>query len=419
MQTTFHPGGRTITAPGFTRTDWAPQGGGGGGGDTGWSAAMSGPGQFANAMGGAYGAMAGGMGGIGKSFADSFGAYSAALANLGQQRLNEDSNRRSAQAMAEAARQGAVGNIGAASLGAYGSAANSAMAAWAANQQAYNNAVQNMHSADQQGMSQYGVGRNNALAALAAQYGNLGKAQIGANALANMDFNMTGSMPTGMTAMGPDGTIASGSYDPMTFSASGSRRTSGGVGGGEKALAGLDTLRGDIMSADVMDRMTGQAQSGAGRLDAQHASSRGMPSAMLGQTLSGLMQLQDPAYGESRRGMDQFYAAVQPGGRSFLDTLLGNINTGFGDTRRDITGAGNKISSGFGDVMGGMQGLFDRSLGMLPAFTSPLQAAQRKRAAEDFEAMNPPRRRYWHGGLMPSGGTTVQTNPRAARRKTA
>lgn len=377
MQTTMFQGGKTMTGPGFGITHMSPQGGGGG--DTGAAAIFGSPGQFAGAMGNAYTGMAGWMGGIGNSFANLYGSNAAALASLAQARANEESDRRSASAMAEAARQGAIGNIGSSALGAYGGAANSALAAWAANQQAYNQSLASMHGADQQAMSQYGTGRNSALAALAAQYGTLGKAQIGANALSNIDFNMSGSMPTGMSAVGPDGAIAGGSYSPMTFSGGGSRRSSGG-GGGESAFAGLDALRGDMMSQDVMDRMTGQAQSGAGRLDSQHYSSRGMPSQMLGETLSGLLQLQNPAYQNMNTGMNQFYANNGPSNGSFYDKLMGDLKSGYGDARKDITGAGNQISGGFGTVMKGMNDLWDKSMGRLPVFSGPSASAARDQA---------------------------------------
>lgn len=402
--TSIAPWGRVTTFPGGS-VAYAPPTAGGGAGDTGLSAAYAVPGQFANALADSYGSLSGGMANAGKSFGDAFGAYSAALASMNQSRVNEDSNRRSAAAMAEAARQGALGSIGSASLGAYGSAANSALAAWAANQQSYNQALANMQNADQQALSNLGVSRNTALGQLGDAYGTIGKAQIGSNALSNLNFNFSGTMPGfggdfggggGMTASGPDGTIATGSYGPgpvggggggggFSLTGSGSRSSSSSQtgDGGAGALAGLAGLRQDLMSGDVLDRVGSQARSGAGRLDAQHYSSRGMPSEMLGQTLSGLMQLQGPAYGESRRGMNQFYDSQRGGSGDVLGSLMAQLASGYADARGDIRGVSDKISSGFSDVRGNLNSLWDRSLGSTPVYQTPLQRARNQWAVDD------------------------------------
>lgn len=401
--TSIAPWGRVTSFPGGSVAHSVAPAGGGGSQDTGATAIFSAPAQFADSFANAYGALSGGMGNTGKSFGDAFGAYSAALASLGQARANEESNRLSAAAMAEAARQGALGNIGAAGLGAYGSAANSAMAAWAANQQAYNQALANAHNADQQALSNLGVSRNGALGQLGDAYATIGKAQIGSNALSNLNFDFSGTMPGfggdssggGMTASGPDGTIAVGSYGSgasgggggggFRLTGSGSRSSSSSPtgDGGAAALSGLAGLRQDLMSSDVLDRVGQQARSSAGRLDAQHYSSRGMPSSMLGQTLSGLMQLSDPAYRNIRGGMNQFYGSQGSGSGSVLDALASQLGSGYGDVRGDIRGTGDRISSGFGDVRNYMDSLWDRSLAVNPAYRTPLQNAAAQWAVDD------------------------------------
>lgn len=347
------------------------------------------PAAFAGVLGNNYGSYAGGLASTGKSFADAFGAYGAGMGSIAQARANENSARFGANAMAEAARQAGVANIGAASLGAFGSASNSALNAWAANQQAYNRAAADMHTANAQGMSNYGVSRNNALGAMSGAYGDIGRAQVGANALSNLNFSMGDGGGfgggSGFSATGPGGPIASGSFGGggggggMNFSGS-SSRSSSGMGGGQ-ALAGLGGLRDAVTSSDIPDRLDRLGAAGRKQLDDQHYSSRGMPSQMLGQTLSGLMTLGAPAYGSSAAGMNQFYANTQPNERAY-ESMLGQLGGGFNQVGRQIGGVQHDLGRGFNTANQGVRGMWDASLGRLPEFMTPAQREVARREGE-------------------------------------
>lgn len=339
------------------------------------------PSEFAKVFGQNYGNMTQGMAGLGNSYANAYGSYATGLGSVATARANEASARYGANALAEAARQGALGNIGSAALGAYGSASNSALAAWAANQQAYNNAAASMQMANQQGMSQLGASRNNALGSLGNAYGTIGKAQIASDALAN--FNLSGNFgdsggggADGFSATGPNGPIASGSYggsggsSPGGFSFSGSRSSSSGGTGGGAALSGLSGLQTNLMSNDFLNSMREEAATGRRQLDDQHYSSRSMPSQMLNQTLGGLMQLGDRAYGQNSSGMSQFYNNNRMDDSPYR-SVLDRLASGYATAGGQIGGAQGDIRSGYASANSAVQNLFDDSIGT--AFDSPTQ----------------------------------------------
>jgi hypothetical protein len=242
-----------------------------------------------------------------------YGAWAGGLGSFGQSAANEAGARTAASGMVEAARQGALGNIGSAALGAYGSAANSALGAWAANQTAYNRSLADMHVADQQGLSQYGSTRNAALSGLGNSYSGMLGPLMAANALSNLSFDMSGT---------PGG----------NFSVTGNKNSTSNTGGSPwkvdpEAFAPIDTLRENLMSPDVMNRMAGQSSKASQRLDDQHAASRYMPSTMLADTVPVLQNLYRSAADDSSSGVNQFYEmnpAMTGLGRyqALLDVLL-------------------------------------------------------------------------------------------------
>jgi hypothetical protein len=347
------------------------------------------PSQFADTYAKNYGTYGQGLASMGNSYANSYGSYMGGLANLATQQANERGARASAAAQAEAARQLASGNIGSAALGAYGGAANSAFDAWKGNQQSYNQSVGLMHQANQSGLSNYGISRNQAMGQLGDAYGNIGKAQVGANALANLNISGMfggggGGGGGGFSASGPDGQIASGGYRQVApgvyapagvrtlneyrdekaggFSMTGSR--SSGGGGGGSALEGLAGLRKNLMSRDLPEDMLGEARRGREQLDMQHYSSRNMPSQMLNQTLGGLVGLGNQAYGASGRGMDQFYAN-QRNEASYnpYRALAAQMESGYGTVGRQIGGTQRDLTSGFGTANQNVGDLWNNSWG--------------------------------------------------------
>jgi hypothetical protein len=294
--------------------------------------ALEQPGQFANTL------------------ANNYGNYSAGLSSLAQAQANERSNWYGANAMAEAARQGAMGNIGSSLLGAYGGIGNSALAAWAQNQTAYNKAASEMHTANQMGMSQYGQSRNSALGQLGSAYGDVSRGLGGAAAVGDLSANFGGSMGggggSGLSASGPEGGIASGSYGgagiggdgfygSITRSADNSMlpMVAGGVFGG------MGQVNNSLMDKDLPNRLDRGADLGRAQIDNQHYSSRMMPSMMMGQAAGDLMGMGAMSFGNSGRGMDQFYEAQNdPRNRANFDGVLSGLNSGFSTTRGDIRG---------------------------------------------------------------------------------
>ena len=322
------------------------------------------PAAFANVLGQNFGNYSQGMTGLGRSAADAYGMYGAGLASTANAQANAMSARYGANAMAEAARQGALSNLGTAALGAYGGAANSAFGAWAANQQAYNNAAAQMHSANQGGLSQYGIGQSNALAQLGNAYGGLGRARLAAGALSGMGGGGYGG---GFGASGPDGRVASGSY-----SGSGGGGGYGGGGSDGGAMAGLGGLASGIRSSGILNALTRNADAGRRQIDDQHYSSRGMPSMMLDQTLGGLLTLGQPAYAGIANGMDQFYRENRFDSRPFQDTRR-DLTRGYYDTGSRLDRAMGGLSGGYATANSQVNDLWNRSLGRHDAFSSPAE----------------------------------------------
>ena len=336
---------------------------------------MQGLGQQGNAYASAFNGYAGGMAGLGQSAAQglgylgqgltglgnaqagAYGAYSQGLGGVANSIGQERSNFYNSNSVAEAARQAALGNIGTASLSAYGGAANNAMSAWAQNQLAYNQALAQLGTANQTGLSQLGQSRNTALGNLGGAYADLGGKLGAASVLGNLNFNMSdGTGGSGFQATGPDGEIASGSYGGGGgggFNASGSRvsDTSQLRDISAPAYGGLSGLQSNLMASDISDSMNRNYTDGMDRLDTQHYSSRGMPSQMLGQTLSGLLSLGRDAYGQVRGGMDQFYATQNdPRNRGDYSGILGALGSGYQNVRGDLNDSRRTLSAGFNDT---------------------------------------------------------------------
>ncbi|NBW15498.1 MAG: hypothetical protein EBR82_46680 [Caulobacteraceae bacterium] len=374
-----------------------------------------------------FGYLGQGLGQLGNSYAGAYGGYAGGLGEVAKAMAQEQAGRYTSNAGAEAARQAALGNIGTAALGSYGQAANGAFGAWAANQQAYNQALQGLGTANQTGLAQLGSSRNAALGNLGSSYADLGGRLGAASALGNLnlgfDFGGVGG-GDGFSATGPDGEIASGSYGGGSVGGGSgyATRTSDPsqlASMGEPAYAGLTGLQSNLMAGDISGSMNRNYSNAMQQLDAQHYSSRGMPSQMLGQTLSGLLTLGQDAYGNVNRGMREYYGAqADPRQRTDYSGILRQLGSGYRDAARNITGARGDLNagygtamsqlpkyaeemktgygtansnigsvtgalnSGFGSASGALTNLFDTSLGKLDLFKTPLDLAKEQRALD-------------------------------------
>lgn len=332
------------------------------------------PANFANSLAQAYGGMAQGIGALGSGLGTAFSGYAGGLGNAANAMANERSNFYGANAMAEAARQAAVGNIGAAALGAYGGASNAALGAWATNQSAYNKSMADMAMANQQALSNYGVGRSAALGQLGDAYASAGKGFAGAGAIS--DLNLSAGFGSGgggfggggFSATGPNGPLASGSYGAGGgsggdgFYINASRKTDAGGPGQFAAptFGGIDNLQRNLMSRDVTDALTRNYETGMGAVNDQHMSSRGQPSQMLNQALYGLMNLGRQSYGSVDRGMDQFYAIQNdPRNRADYSPVLRGLSSGLSGAYDRLGDMAGRIGSGHQSAASQMGGMYD------------------------------------------------------------
>lgn len=330
-----------------------------------------------------------GLAGQSNAQAQNYGSYTGALGNLSQAYANQASARYGANAMAEAARQGAVANIGSAALGSYGNIGGQALQAWAQNQAAYNKALSDMTAANQYSTSQLGQSRNSALAGLGGAYAQAAAGLSPATLASDVAFNFSdsggggGFGGGGFSATGPDGGIGSGSFGG-----------GGGGGGGGMNFSGTKTSRpgniqqivdatygglGNIASSINDDRAFGALGGGYGRamesLNSQHYSSREMPGQMMDKGLVGLMTLGDQAYGNSSRGMDQFYGEMD---RSYDPRMYGQIadmlTGGYQDSSGRVSGNAASLTKGWDDnkdqyksATAGVGSILDRLTGANPA----------------------------------------------------
>jgi hypothetical protein len=353
---------------GFTSTMW------GGFGNTPQEAATkqvkaAQPGVFGQNYTGAYGGYGQALTGLANAGASAYGAQAGAMGNIANAQAQERGARNSATGMAEAARQGAIGNMGSAALGAYGSAAGSALGAWASNQTAYNKALADMMAANQAAVSQFGQSRNQALAGVGDSYSKAGTG-LGASSVAgNLNFNMSGggsSYAPDYSAYGLDGLLAQGGYggqmnmDPMSISAT--RTTTPGQLDQivNPTFGGLNATLASLNSDAIPQQLAYGNADAMGRLDAQHSTSRGQPSQMLGQALSGLLTLGSQNLGESGRGMSQFYASDSP---SDYSGYAQSVNGGYQDFMRGNLGMQQGLDQGYANVGNQLGQLWKNSLG--------------------------------------------------------
>lgn len=230
-----------------------------------------------------------------------------------------------ANSNAEAARQAAVGNIGSAALGSWGSGLNAALGAYGLQQQAYNLAMGQAANANQGEVSSLGQSRNNALSGLGNAYAALGgsAAQLGGAGLtaaqtsrtdnyqdqvarnnqitrsistdqANMYGGGSGDYSGGygggygggnqFAAGGPDGTIASGSYGSP-----GGYGSANGAGSNYYDMGGTRNAQSDSYgSNDSYARQTNRATQVTGPQMDAFRESLGAGMAGIGGALGGL-----------------------------------------------------------------------------------------------------------------------------------
>lgn len=335
------------------------------------------PGIFANSLSNLTSGYMGGLGSLGSGLGSGYGAMSQG------------------NAMSEAARQGAIGNIASSLLANYGSAANGAFGAWQANQTAYQKALADMYGSNQAAISQLGQSRNaalsnfgssraNALSRLADAYATAGVGLGAAGAVGDLDLNFSSNdggyrEVGGVEANGGDifsGSYGGGGYAPSSMNLT-ARRTSendsvGEIGG--QVLGGLSALApsvGDMRPLEeiadntYLNALRADGASGMNRLDMQHYSSRNTPYQILSGLGPVMMQMANSGYGQSAMGMSQYYPQAQS-----LQQALGSGVSGLQGSM------GGAYSSGSNSV----NQLFQDTVAKLPEFQTPAERYQQQQS---------------------------------------
>lgn len=289
------------------------------------------------------------------AYSQAFSPYASALASMASAQANQQSNLYGANAMAEAARQAGLANIGAAGLGAYGSASNSALQAWAANQAAYNRSVSDMVSSNQASTAGLGSSRNQALGAIGASQAAAAPGLASADASvrrANILAGILGGVTSpggGFSATGAGGQIASGTYGGGYGGGGGSGgRSLGGYGGGNWGGYGYGDMGAGamqkVMDPSVLGALGSGFASGMEQIRAEQDIARSMPSQMLGDTLAGIKDLSSAGYGQMNSGMEQYYAAMNnPANRPQIGGAMQALQSGYGQAREGIGGMANML----------------------------------------------------------------------------
>jgi hypothetical protein len=353
------------------------------------------PSQFAQTLGGMYGAYNQGYGtynqglaSLGNSYAQNYAAMASGvggIANaLGNTWNNAQANNQAASA-AEAARQAAVSNLGTAAMANYGNVAGQGLQAWAQNQNGYQKSLSDMNTGNQNAVSQLGVGRYNALA-------GLGKS----GAAMSVGHDVAAALP-------------------------GLAQGAGGVptGGGASNMDMLNGLRADINNGAELSTLNNNYYSGLGSLNADQEIARNTPRTMVNDAYGALMNFNRMNLGASAQGMNQYYdnarQTMQNGYRpgqpiptgSLLDALAG----GYTDSAGRIGSVQKDMNSGWSDAKGaykssttGVNDLFNRTIGNTGIFMSPGQIQQTQwgleNAASRRAAANRPRGTYgWAGSF--------------------
>lgn len=263
------------------------------------------PGQFADAISRTGGNQAQGLGMLGAGY----GGVASGYGSVAQAMANERSNFYGANAMAEAARQAALGNVGTGAMAAYGGAGNQALQSQAMQSTAYMKALSDMMASNQSALS------------------GLGRAQV-----------VAGSLPGGgFSATGTEGPIASGSYG-----------TSAGTGG-QSALSALS-------AGDAAYR---------NQLRQGFESQADVPRQTLADILMGVRGLSNDSALQLGGGMNQFYATQNdPRNRSDYTGAL----AGLGGLRSGLGQLGSQIRSSGDKTIGALQNLWNKSTGRLSPF---------------------------------------------------
>lgn len=339
-----------------------------------------------------------GMGSLANAQSGLYQNYNTALANLYGSQM-------SGMGTAEAARQIGLANLGSSALSAGGQASGAALGAWADSQGAFAKAMADAAAANQMATSQYGVGRDSALASLGTSASNYGTGlnRAWTDAQANMnnysrDLNklgvardlgigqlgiagqVAGNMPATMSGLGqavggigsaisgaiaqaggvpadqpapqpmpryptaPPARLPSYGWSPTQYNDQpGNLALTGLAQGADRTFGELASARRGVEDTSVLDALSANNAAARGQLDSAYYSSQGMPSQMLAQSLGGFDSMMRTAGRGMNYGMDQFYANMP---RGFEDRMREGLQMG----SRALSETGGRMGSAYRDM---------------------------------------------------------------------
>jgi hypothetical protein len=321
-----------------------------------------------------YGSYNQGLASLGKSFADNYAAMAggtSGLANALGNTWNNAQAQNQANSAAAAAQQAAISNLGTAAMTSYGNVAGSGLQAWAQNQNGYQRASADMNVANQNAMSQLGIGRYNALA-------GLGKSGAAMQVGRDVSAALPGLAGTGGSGQGGGGYPSYGQY--------------GGDGFGA-----LNGLRSDINNGRELPALSNNYYAGMDSLNRDQDLARNMPRMMVGDARDALMDFNTLNLGASAQGMDQYYAnsalsnqPSRPGQEIPTGSLLSALAGGYSDSANRIGNVQKDMNSGWGDAKAAYQtatddvnNLYGNSIGNIGVFRSQPQIQQEQFAMQE------------------------------------
>lgn len=354
------------------------------------------PAQFGKNLADMYGSFNQGYGsynqalqGLGNSYAQNYAAMAGGIGNvanaLGNTWNNAQANNQATSA-AEAARQAAVSNLGTAAMANYGNVAGQGLQAWAQNQRGYQDNLAKMSGDNQAAVSQLGVGRYNALAGLGKSGAVLGVGQSVASAIPGL-ANAFGTNPTNVSI------------------------PSAGQG-----YSMLEGLRGDINDGRELDSLNRNFTTSRDALTSDQTIAREAPRTMVRDAFGDLMAFNRMNLDESSRGMNQFYDEYRrtlgtnnrPGQPIPTGSLLDALAGGYSDSANRIGTVQGDINAGFGDAKntytqstGGVNDLFNRTIGNMGLFRNTMQTQQDQWALDDARKSRADAQRPFRGYAAP------------------
>lgn len=373
----------TTDGQGNVYTTYSPDAGGGGGDKSPTTQAVKNPTDLAAVYGGMFGQygknasdmyghytdmLKGGVGTMGQmfdSYSRAYRGYGDTIGNIAGNAANayanDNANRYGSWASGQNAYQNTLGGLGAAALGAYGSAANAAMQSNAMRESAAMKMMSDSLAANQAAMASYGGQQAAAQAALAQAYANAGSGlAAGRGALSNSAATLGGAGANALANLA--GSVSSAAANAATGQSQGQAALRAAV---SNALSGLGVGQQNALAQNAASANTGIAGLGTAAANAQ--SGLGGANAALGVGLGNNMATVAGNSMNYTRDMAKLDLArlLGVGQLNVAGQLGSSLGGGFGGGSISINGPQGQLASG---SYGGASGI---STGQPPVYMQP------------------------------------------------